>query len=278
MHKGMIKMPWFLYQISFAKPSRRDTIENVFRMVLQDTNEPVTIVLDIASEKDLALSTDASLEGVTNSVRTGATMGLTSLKSKQLVKEIKHYVADARVARCLFAASEGLMFQELGRSEPRLTVFVAGEVSVEIAKNYLKHLLAAGHHKNTDEYDDRQLKLFPRTFSNLLDFATALNKGSFVQKALRAEVEKVSESFRSVRAPWLPFFSHPVKTLYQTALTRDIGVADYGDMCGLSKEQFVAHFVKTNIFQQTEEGTYKLQFDATRHAVASLVGKKGWLW
>lgn len=52
-HSLIIRMPWFLYQIAFARPSRRHIIERVFLRVLKDTKEPVTIVLDISSEKTL---------------------------------------------------------------------------------------------------------------------------------------------------------------------------------------------------------------------------------
>ncbi len=266
-------MPWFLYHIAFSRPSRRCIVERVFRSVMEDTNEPVTIVLDIASDEDFATSIDVSsltgaLEGVTNSVRQeGATMGLSSLKPRQLVKEIKHYVADAQVARCLFAASAGLMFQELHLNEPRLTVLVAGELSVETAKKYLKHL------RPTEEVKDDHLESFQRTFSRLMDYSAEADKDAYAERMMDAEVAKVGKSFNCVSAPLHPSSPHPVKKLYEAALTKKkcIDPRDILAIGGLSEEQFATHFVKTGIFQQTTEGAYKLQFDVSRRAVATVL-------
>jgi hypothetical protein len=275
MHKSVPRMPWFLYHIALPRLSKRDMNERILRTVLEETKEPVTIVIDIALERVLSMSADKSyFESVTTTVGAGATtMGLT-LNPKQFIKQIKHYVSDARLARCLFGSSEGFMFEELGRVsgfEPRLTVILANELSVEIARRYLETL-------GTGIYKDEDLTLFPRTFANLKSFANALDKEAFVEQSMEAQVAKVRESFKCVRDPWTPFVPHPVERLYHTALTRKIDLKDISDTCGLTKEQFVTHFVMTNIFQQTETGTYQLQFECTRHAALSVMTVKGWLW
>jgi hypothetical protein len=227
MHKSVFNMPGFLYEIAFGRPLRRHFIENIFRKVLEDTQEPVTIVLDITPEKVP-----------------------TSLNSTQLVKEIKHYVADAKTARCLFAAPKGMGFEVERHRELRLTVLIVGEISIEASKNFLKHCGV--------DSDDNHLKLFPRTFSSLIDYSVAKNKDEFVKKAIKAEVLKIEHSYYcGVCKPWFPFAKHPVKTLYQTALTRNIGIDDISN-CGLNTEQFNTHFVDTNIFQQTSAGTKTL--------------------
>jgi hypothetical protein len=308
MRESIWRMPWLLSQIRLPQTSRRrKMVENVFSMVLEDTKVPVTIVIDLSYEKESTFGADmTSMEGVADALGSGTAIGLSSFSPRQFVKEIKHYVVDVKLARCLFAASEGLLFQELSHYEPRLQLFIAGELSLDMATQYLAYLTTvdmpggSSGPSNTDAH----LSMFPRTFASLKKYSLAKDKKVFVQTAMRWEEVKVQESFACVG--WLQSkvkgvgvgkvegdglgvgglvlglkylarnqtrteTEHPVKQLYEIALTRPIDCSDYANICGLSKQQFITHFVKTNIFQQTASGTFELQFDATRQAVNKLL-------
>ena len=53
----------------------------------------------------------------------------------QFVRDIKYYIGDVNLAKCLFAASDGIMFQELKGKETRLNIFLANELSISLTLN-----------------------------------------------------------------------------------------------------------------------------------------------
>ena len=274
MYKKIWKMPWFLSQIRLTRAThRRKVVENVFSMVLEDTKVPVTIVLDLSAEKELAFGANMkSTEGMVNAVSSGATIGLSSFSPRQFVKEIKHYVADARSARCIFAAAEGLLFQDLSHYEHRLRLFIAGELSLDIATQYLVYLTTIDMPGSPGSSDTNvHLGLFPRTFASLTAYYQAVDKEIFARNAFGSERAKIETSFCSCSTPWLPFARHPALSLYMLSLQRPIRYYDIRNLCNLSESQFLTAFVKTNIFQLTKGGEFILQFDVTKEAVEAIV-------
>jgi hypothetical protein len=88
----------------------------------------VILALDIVNEKDLALTPDMhSIIAGTDGIRNEAEISVSTFDPKQFNKEVKRYVADAQLAKCLFAAFECQRFQELQNNEPRLSIFIANE-------------------------------------------------------------------------------------------------------------------------------------------------------
>jgi hypothetical protein len=108
--------------------------------------------------------------------------------------------------------------------------------------------------------------MFPRTFNRLEDYTNSDDKEQFALKFLGLEIDKVEKSFSPELNP------QNVNKLYQLSLMRSVGYRDYYRTYGITKSQFLRYFVKTNIFQQLEDGSFKLQYDVTRTAVKSVLG------
>ena len=274
MKDSIFTMPWFLSQIRLnGSLKRRTIIEKVFRKVKENTGEPVTVVVDIASENDLAFDKEvlASAESMKDAFMTkNASISFSSFNATVFTKQVKHYVADAKVMRCLFAASEGLMFQAEALREPRLKIYLSKELTIDMSKTYLDDKCDVP----VEIVDNLVLQKFPRTFSSLRSFADTVDKDEFIRGAFKSEKAKIEETFRSCSVPLLPFSRHPVLSLYQLALQRPIQADDIQNICRLSESQFLAAFVKTNIFQPTKGGEFILQFDVTKEAVETVVKEK----
>jgi hypothetical protein len=244
LKKHVITMPGMLSGIRLnGSLSRRDTVKNVFQKVHKNTDELVTMVVDMGYDKHV-------------------------LKPKRFVDSVRHYVVDARLSRCVFAASDALELQDVSRTEPRLVLFSAAEIPIQTAKKYIQHVSSS----DVKEPSEDCLKMFPRTFSSLHRFVEARDKELYAKVELHGEVVKVESSLNSGNIPRVPIYEQHVRKLYKTALTRPITFGDAYAICGLSEEQFITQFVDTDIFQQTQKGL-ELQFDATRQAVATIVGK-----
>jgi hypothetical protein len=269
LSESIWKLPWFFRQIRFnGDLTKRDIIREVFKLVEKNSKQKVLAVFDIcATEKTSGIPRPPSIvngviqsEPVSFPTPSGFVTSLSSFDAEVFTRDVKNYVRDAKVMRCLFAASEGLSFLPESAREPRLSVFVAGELPLEISKAYLNDVLGV----KMENENDFLLSQFPRTFSALKEFSKALNRKVFAETKFKGELEKAKQALKICNS--VPF--------YQVALERPVGFDDYDGFCKMTKDQFVQTFVKTNLFLPDSGAEFKIQFDATREAIKVAIEQK----
>lgn len=121
--------------------------------------------------------------------------------------------------------------------------------------------------------DSKVMRRFPHTFASRRSYGKAKDKYEYARKAFENEKDEIEKSLRCCSDVWIPFY-RPVPQLYEFALERPITRGDYTIICGLTESQVLVAFVKTNIFQPTDDGEFVLQFDVTKGAVAETLQDK----
>ena len=186
----------------------------------------------------------------------------TAIHVHQLVKDVKWLCADARVASAVIASSEGL--ELLSVNEPRLEKLMAEEMLVEKANDYLQHIHAKG-------YTEEMLKNIPRTFESLQKFKRAQDKEAFCKNEMKGWMKKVVESQEHCSHDGKDGGLRAAKVLYSKALVGAINYRDIRQHCK-DEQNFMANFVRPNLFTATPAAEYKFQFDCVAEAAKTVFG------
>jgi hypothetical protein len=195
----------------------------VFQKVYSDTRIPVTLLLDI----------DVTTRNA----------------SFSLTRELKAMVCDAEIMQCVFAASEGLLFQDQARREPRLQLFYSKELSISASVVYLKKFAKMKEHIEISD-----LSSFPRIFRNLDDYAASQDKKAFIESFLKTNIEFLKELALSQRK------------FLKVALTKeDVGVDEYEGF-QLKKTDLI-ELAKKNVLIVNHNRRFEIQFDCWREAI-----------
>ena len=250
---SVVTLPWFLDHLRFnSQRSSRRRIEDVFQRVSEQTSEKVTVVIDVTVSNE----------------RKGVSLTRPEIPKlfnvKSFTRQIKHFVADSESMRCVFSASEGLMFQAESTHESRLRLFLAKELPLDLAVKFVEQEEKRNKKEvSSKEELDAFLASFPRQFSELKAFAREKDRQRFVQESFAKEVEKIKEARKG----------SGTDGVLQVALSRPVLFDDFTNL-EFSKEQFLRLYVETNILQLRADGGYEIQFDVTKKAIESLLPKK----
>ena len=267
MKDSILCLPFFADYLRWdARKNSEKIVIEVFKLVREQTGSPVQVGVDVvlpasavvSSKADQAVKTAQSvLLGTASSVPIS-----TGIHVHQLVKDVKWLCADARVASAVIASSEGL--ELLSVNEPRLEKLMAEEMPVEKAKEYLQHIHAKG-------YTEEMLKNVPRTFESLQKFKRAQDKEAFCKKEMEEWMMKVEESQEHCSHDGKDGGLRAAKVLYSKAL---VGAVDYRDIRQHCKDvqNFMANFVRPNLFTPTSGAKYKFQFDCVAEAAKTVFG------
>ena len=267
MKDSVLRLPFFAHHLRWdaGKNSKKIVIE-VFELVQEQTGSPVQVGVDVVLPASAVVSPKADQAVKTaQSVLLGTASSVpisTAIHVHQLVKDVKWLCADARVASAVIASSEGLEF--LSVNEPRLEKLMAEEMPVEKAKEYLQHIHAKG-------YTEEMLKNIPRTFESLQQFKIAQDKDAFCKKETEEWMKKVKESREHCSHDGKEGGLRAAKVLYSKALG---GAVDYDDIRQHCKDEqnFMANFVRPNLFTPTPGAKYKFQFDCVAEAAKTVFG------
>ena len=267
MKDSVLCLPFFAHHLRWdaSKNSEKIVIE-VFELVQEQTGSPVQVGVDVVLPASAVVSPKADQAVKTaQSVLLGTASSVpisTGIHVHQLVKDVKWLCADARVASAVIASSEGL--ELLSVNEPRLEKLMAEEMPVEKAKEYLQHIHAKG-------YTEEMLKNIPRTFESLQQFKRAQDKDAFCKKEMEEWMMKVEESQEHCSHDGKDGGLRAAKVLYSKALG---GAVDYEDIRQHCKDEqnFMANFVRPNLFTPTPGAKYKFQFDCVAEAAKTVFG------
>jgi len=271
LKKSVYHLPWFLDQMRFdSYLSSKDIITRVFTDVMNNSKVPVNVFLDLNPTNRAKLpSVSSPSVGKLGPIDISFEVPSSDFDARPFIREVKDLVGSG-VMRCLFAATEGLSFQQEAIREPRLRLFTAYELSIHTAVKYLQK----DYNIVVNEEEEALLAQLPRSFASLDTFATVENKKIFIDKIFKDEKTKImrtaniySALMQSKYYFFQPsyFFPPSVKSIYQLALTRNIDLSDLPGF-NLTEEQFLKLFVEPNIFTVTTEQSYKFQFDITAAA------------
>ena len=256
MYDDLFKMPFFLSMLRFdLDRTRRKVVLSVLENIVKD-GKRVRVFVDIVRSGES--SSNVVVENVPN---------LPSLtkpfRAENFIRETKNLAEDKGLIQLMFASSEGLMFEDEANREQRLRIFQSNELSLEISKKYLKAKF------NYDCPDDTLLQQIPRTFVSLQDFGECGNKFEYAVDTLDSHVKKITKSITKDEES----SQKRLEALLSLALSQSIGFIEIHKIGGLTEEQFIDQFVKTNIFRPNKRnGTYTFQFDVTRLAVKIALG------
>ena len=261
MKDSVLRLPFFAHHLRWdAGKNSKKIVMEVFELVQEQTGSPVQVGVDVVLPASAVVSPKADQAVKTaQSVLLGTASSVpisTGIHVHQLVKDVKWLCADARVASAVIASSEVL--ELLSVNEPRLAKLMAEEMPLEKAKEYLQHIHAKG-------YTEEMLKNIPRTFESLQQFKRAEDRDAFCKKEMKEWMKKVEESQGKdggLRA---------AKVLYSKAL---VGAVDYRDIRQHCKDvqNFMANFVRPNLFTPTPGAKYKFQFDCVAEAAKTVFG------
>ena len=255
-------LPFFADHLRWdAGKNSKDIVIEVFKLVQEQTGSPVQVGVDVVLPASAVLSPKADQTvKAAQSVLLGTIS--TGIHVHQLVKDVKWLCADARVAFAVIASSECL--ELLSVNEPRLEKVMAEEMPLEKAKEYLQHIHAKG-------YTEEMLKNIPRTFESLQRFKRAQDKEAFCQREMEVWKKRVKESNGHCSHEGKDEGLTAAKVLYSKALG---GYVDYDDICQHCKDEqnFMANFVKPNLFTPTAGAKYKFQFDCVAEAAKIVFG------
>ena len=267
MKKKVLCLPFFADHLRWdAGKNSKDIVIEVFELVQEQTGSPVQVGVDVVLNPPTL-----PVEGADKAVMTvqGVLLGtassfpfFSSINIIKLVKDVKWLCADARVASAVIASGEGL--ELLSVNEPRLEKLMAEEMPLEKAKEYLQHIHAEG-------YTEEMLKNIPRTFGSLQRFKRAQDEEAFCQREMEVWQKRVEESKGRCSHEGKDGGLTAAKLLYSKALGGDV---DYDDICQhcKDKQNFVANFVKPNLFTPTAGAKYKFQFDCVAEAAKIVFG------
>jgi hypothetical protein len=224
MRQQICNLPWPFTRFRLSSINSKKIIANVFQKVHRDTGIPVTLLLDIDMKSQNA-----------------------DFNCEKLTRALKAMVCDAEMMQCVFAASEGLLFQAEANREPRLELLYSRELSIEASIAYLKRF---SENENVDVCD---LSGFPRVFSNLNRYRASGDKKTFVEGFARSNKIKLQR------------LSVQQRDLLRKALSHPIDVNDYMN-CKLTEDD-VMQMVKLNILILTPSGEFEIQFDSWRETI-----------
>ena len=256
MYDDLFKMPFFLSMLRFDRDrTRRKVVLSVLENIAKD-GKRVRMFVDIVRSGES--SPNVVVENVPN---------LPSLtkpfRAENFIRETKNLAEDKGLIQLMFASNEGLMFEDEAVREERLRIFHSNELSLEMSKKYLKAKF------NYDCPDDTLLQQIPRTFVSLQGFGLSGNKIKYAVDTLKSHVKKIKKSITTGDKS----SQKRLEALLSLALSQSIGFIEIYKIGGLTEEQFIDQFVKTNIFRPNKrDGTYTFQFDATRLAVKIALG------
>jgi len=267
MKDSVLRLPFFAHHLRWdaGKNSKKIVIE-VFELVQEQTGSPVQVGVDVVLNP-----TTLPVEGADKTVKTVQNLFLptpssvpifSSINIIKLVKDVKWLCADARVALAVIASSEGL--ELLSVNEPRLAKLMAEEMPLEKAKEYLQHIHAKG-------YTEEMLKNIPRTFESLQQFKIAQDKDAFCKKEMEEWMMKVEESQEHCSHNGKDGGLRAAKVLYSKALVGAINYRDIRQHCK-DEQNFMANFVRPNLFTPTPGAKYKFQFDCVAEAAKTVFG------
>ena len=267
MKDSVLCLPFFAHHLRWdaSKTSEKIVIE-VFKLVREQTGSPVQVGVDVVLNP-----TTLPVEGAGKTVKTVQNLFLptpssvpifSSINIIKLVKDVKWLCADARVASAVIASSE--ILELLSVNEPRLAKLMAEEMPLEKAKEYLQHIHAKG-------YTEEMLKNIPRTFESLQQFKRAEDKDAFCKKEMKEWMKKVEESQEHCSHNGKDGGLRAAKVLYSKAL---VGAVDYRDIRQHCKDEqnFMANFVRPNLFTPIPGAEYKFQFDCVAEAAKTVFG------
>ena len=267
MKNRVLCLPFFAHHLRWdASKTSEDIVIEVFKLVREQTGSPVQVGVDVVLPASAVVSPKADQAVKTaQSVLLGTASSVpisTGIHVHQLVKDVKWLCADARVASAVIASSEGL--ELLSVKEPRLAKLMAEEMPLEKAKEYLQHIHAKG-------YTEEMLKNIPRTFESLQQFKIAQDKDAFCKKEMEEWMMKVEESQEHCSHDGKDGGLRAAKVLYSKAL---VGAVDYRDIRQHCKDvqNFMANFVRPNLFTPTPGAKYKFQFDCVAEAAKTVFG------
>jgi len=168
--------------------------------------------------------------------------------ANRFVRDVKNLVSDEGIMQCLFVASEGVEIQDLTDDEPRLRLFLAKELSIDKAQNFLKN------YYKLDNLAIEHLRKIRRTFSNLDRYSDALDKNQFVAKQFAKQIRKVKAL-------------HPKQfELLKKAASHPVDSDDYENITGFTQEDLKS-MVARNLLYMNDAGSYEIQFEAIALAV-----------
>ena len=267
MKNRVLCLPFFADHLRWdARKNSEDIVIEVFKLVREQTGSPVQVGVDVVLNP-----TTLPVEGADKTVKTVQNLFLPTPSSVPIfssiniikpVKDVKWLCADARVASAVIASGEGL--ELLSVNEPRLAKLVAEEMPLEKAKEYLQHIHAKG-------YTEEMLKNIPRTFESLQQFKIAQDKEAFCKKEMEEWMMKVEESQEHCSHDGKDGGLRAAKVFYSKAL---VGAVDYRDIRQHCKDvqNFMANFVRPNLFTPTPGAKYKFQFDCVAEAAKTVFG------
>ena len=267
MKNRVLCLPFFADHLRWdARKNSEDIVIEVFKLVREQTGSPVQVGVDVVLPASAVVSPKADQAVKTaQSVLLGTASSVpisTGIHVHQLVKDVKWLCADARVASAVIASSEGL--ELLSVNEPRLEKLMAEEMPVEKAKEYLQHIHAKG-------YTEEMLKNIPRTFESLQKFKRAQDKEAFCKKEMTGWMKKVEESQEHCSHDGKDGGLRAAKVLYSKALVGAINYRDIRQHCK-DEQNFMANFVRPNLFTPTPAAEYNFQFDCVAEAAKSVFG------
>ena len=267
MKNRVLCLPFFADHLRWdARKNSEDIVIEVFKLAREQTGSPVQVGVDVVLNP-----TTLPVEGADKTVKTVQNLFLPTPSSVPIfssiniikpVKDVKWLCADARVASAVIASGEGL--ELLSVNEPRLAKLMAEEMPLEKAKEYLQHIHAKG-------YTEEMLKNIPRTFESLQQFKIAQDKEAFCKKEMEEWMMKVEESQEHCSHDGKDGGLRAAKVLYSKAL---VGAVDYRDIRQHCKDvqNFMANFVRPNLFTPTPGAKYKFQFDCVAEAAKTVFG------
>jgi hypothetical protein len=228
LRKRVYTVPWPFTRFRISSVDASEIISNIFKQVHRDTGIPVTLLLDI-------------------DIRTHNLY----FSCEKLTRELKAMVCDAEMMYCVFAASEGLLFQVQARREPRLKLFHSKELSIKSSTAYLKKF------EKIANVDIADLYCFPRIFGNLHDYGVSHDKKAFIDAFIKSNNEVLQRITPSQR-----------NFLKNTLSHADFGIADYKKH-ELTEEE-VMELVNKNILILNRTGRFEIQFDSWKHTIARM--------
>ena len=267
MKDSVLCLPFFADHLRWdARKTSEKIVIEVFELVQEQTGSPVQVGVDVVLNP-----TTLPVEGADKTVKTVQNLFLptpssvpifSSINIIKLVKDVKWLCADARVASAVIAFSEGL--ELLSVNEPRLEKLMAEEMPVEKANDYLQHIHAKG-------YTEEILKNIPRTFESLQKFKRAQDKEAFCKREMKEWMKRVKGSQGHCSHDDKDGGLRAAKALYSKALGGAVG---YDDICQHCKDEqnFMAYFVRPNLFTPAPGAEYKFQFDCVAEAAKTVFG------
>jgi len=224
----------YTHGLQLEPSTHKEFVDGVFRILQEWTGRKVTLGLDLTPES-------GDVEDTFN--------------SKKFINSIKHLAADAEVAEVIFAASEGLAL--LAVKEPRLRHFVATELELSTAKDYLRHLGVPDEHC-TDEL----LGKFPRTFACLLEFANAGDRAAYAEARFAELIDTLKD---------VGFQCEGYCELYRQAQNGPVRRGEAIRLCNYSKQVLKDAVLATNIMSPVGGTRLALQFDSIKAGVYKLL-------